>query len=90
MLLGAIGLVGGLLPQMIRLTKTTERVEQRFQDFADEIQPVVSASARKAIETITKMVAERLSETATESSDQLIRSAGERAKQLLDRKKKDE
>ena len=85
--LTALLVVGGLLPILLKVSRTTVRVEQRFQDFADEVQPVVSAGAGKAIETITGIDAGRLSDTATESSDQLIRSAGERAKRYLERKK---
>lgn len=83
-------LVFGLLPKVERAVQTTERVEARFQSFADEVQPVVSASAGKAVETIKKIDAERLSETATEKSDALIGAAAERAKRFLERDKKQE
>ena len=86
MVVGALALGVGLLPQIIKARKTVDRVEQRFQDFADEVQPVVASGAGKAIETIKKMDASRLSETATDSSDELIKAAGERAKKLLERK----
>ena len=88
MLLAAGGLIGGLLPAMLRIGKTTERVEQRFQEFANEVQPVVASGAGKAIETIMKVDADRLSDTATESSDALIKAAGDRAKRYLEEKKK--
>lgn len=84
------GLVLGLLPKLGRVADTTERVEQRFQEFADEVQPVVSAGAGKAIESIRKIDAERLSKSATEHSDEIIGEAAERAKRYLNRDKKDE
>ena len=67
------------------MTASTERVEQRFQDFANEVQPVVSAGAGKAIESIKKMDAEQLSKTATERSGQLIDAAAEKARRFLSR-----
>ena len=75
----------GLLPKVERAVSATERVEARFQTFADEVQPVVTAGAGKAIETIEKMDADRLSETATEKTDALIDSAAERARRFLER-----
>ncbi len=90
MAIGAGGLVVGLLPKLERVAQTTERVEQRFQSFADEVQPVVSAGAGKAIESIKKIDADRLSKTATERSDELIEAASEKAKRFLDRDKKEE
>jgi ABC-type tungstate transport system permease subunit len=89
MAIGAGGLVIGLLPKLERVTHTTERVEQRFQAFADEVQPVVSAGAGKAIESIKKIDADLLSKTATERSDELIRAASEKAKRYLNRDKKE-
>ena len=80
-------MVFGLLPKIERAVETTERVEARFQTFADEVQPVVTAGAGKAIETIKKMDADRLSETATEKADSLMDAATERAKRFLDRDK---
>jgi hypothetical protein len=88
--IGAGGLVVGLLPKLERVVHTSERVEHRFQSFADEVQPIVSAGAGKAIETIMKIDAERLSKTATERSDELIGAASQRAKRFLDRNKKEE
>lgn len=90
MAIGAGGLVVGLLPRLERVAATTERVEQRFQAFADEVQPVVSAGAGKAIESIKKIDADRLSKTATERSDELIGAASDRAKRYLGRDKKEE
>ena len=66
MVLGAAALVFGLLPKLERAIEATERVETRFQSFADEVQPVLTSGAGKAIETIKKMDADKLSETATE------------------------
>lgn len=83
----ACAMVIGLLPKIERAVQTAERVEDRFQSFADEVQPVVTAGAGKAIETIKKMDAGRLSETATEKTDNLIESAAERAKRFLERDK---
>jgi hypothetical protein len=83
----ACAMVFGLLPKIERAVQTTERVEARFQSFADEVQPVVTAGAGKAIETIKKMDADRLSDTATEKTDTLIDAAAERAKRFLERDK---
>ena len=87
---GVAGLVFGLLPKIERAIETTERVEARFQTFADEVQPVLTAGAGKAIETIKKMDAARLSETATEKTDSIMDAAAERAKRFLDRDKPDD
>ncbi|KAA1257494.1 hypothetical protein LF1_53430 [Rubripirellula obstinata] len=84
-----IALVALLIPKLERAVSTTERVEARFQSFADEVQPVVGAGAGKAVEAITQMDAKRLSEAATDSSDETIRAIGERAKRFLDRDKAD-
>jgi len=80
-------MVFGLLPKIERAVQTVERVEARFQSFADDVQPVVTAGAGKAIETIKKMDADRLSETATEKTNTLMDAAAERAKRFLDRDK---
>lgn len=80
---GAIGLLAGFMPKLERATATAERLEARFQEFADEVQPVVSASAGKAIETIRKMDSDRLSESATEKTDSLLEAATSRAKRML-------
>ena len=90
MAIGAGGLVIGLLPKLERVAHTTERVEQRFQSFADEVQPVLSAGAGKAIESIQKIDADRLSKAATERSDELIGAAAERAKRYLGKDKTDD
>jgi hypothetical protein len=84
-----VALVALLIPKFERAVSTTERVEARFQSFADEVQPVVGAGAGKAVEAIRQMDAKRLSETATESSDDTIRALGERTKRYLDRDKSD-
>lgn len=81
-------LLFGLLPKIERAVQATERVEDRFQSFADEVQPVVTAGAGKALETIEKIDADRLSKTATEKTDQLIDSAAEKARRFLERDKK--
>ncbi|QDT44905.1 hypothetical protein Pan241w_50210 [Gimesia alba] len=83
-----VALVAMMIPKLERAVATTERVEARFQSFADDVQPVIGAGAGKAVETIKSMDAKRLSETATESSDKTIRALGERAKRYLDRDKK--
>lgn len=77
-----------VLPKLERAVRTTERVEARFQQFADEVQPVLSASSSKAVETIQGMDAERLSKTATESSDKTLEALGELAKQYLEERRK--
>lgn len=81
-------LVFGLLPKVERAVQTSERVEARFQSFANEVQPVVTAGAGKAIETIQKVDAERLSKTATEKADSLLDTAAERAKRFIESDKK--
>ena len=88
--IAAVALILGLLPKLEcisrsgeRVAQSTERVDQRFQSFADEVQPVVSAGAGIAIDSIEKIDADRLSRTATEKSDQLIDAASERVKRLL-------
>lgn len=86
----AAALVFLMLPKLERAVATTERVEARFQAFADDVQPVVAAGAGKSIETIQKMDADQLAETATESSDTTIRELGERAKRFLNRDSEEE
>ena len=85
--LGTGALAFGLLPKVERAIEATERVEARFQSFADEVQPVLSAGAGKAIETIRKMDAQSLSETATKGTDSILESAAERAKRFLEKDK---
>ena len=80
-------LIFSLLPKVERAVKTVERVEERFQSFANEVQPVVTEGAGKAIETIKKMDADKLSETATEKTNSLMDAAAERAKRFLDNDK---
>lgn len=87
MTIAAGAMVFGLLPKIERAIQSTERVEARFQAFADEVQPVLTAGAGKAIETITKMDGDKLSKTATESTDSLMDAATDRAKRFLDRGK---
>tara|TARA_A100001391_G_scaffold133406_2_gene92385 strand:- start:113 stop:475 length:363 start_codon:yes stop_codon:yes gene_type:complete len=84
-----IALVALLIPKLERAVSTTERVEARFQSFADDVQPVVGAGAGKAVEAIKQMDAKQLSETATQSSDATIQALGERAKRYLERDKSD-
>lgn len=84
MAIAAGAMVFGLLPKIERAIQTTDRVEARFQAFADEVQPVLTAGAGKAIEAITKIDADRLSEAATEKTDSLMDAAAERAKRFLD------
>ena len=86
----AVALIIGLLPRLERAVQTTERVEARFQSFADEVQPVVTAGAGKTIETIKGMDADRLSETATEKADVLLDAAAEKARRFLNRDKADD
>ncbi len=90
MFIGAAALITGLMPKLERMAKSTERVakstervDQRFQSFADEVQPVVSAGADIAKQSIDKIDTDRLSKSATEKSDQLIDAATDKAKRLL-------
>ncbi len=96
MTIGAGAIVFMLLPKVERAVvaseraiEATERVESRFQSFADEVQPVLTAGAGKAVEAISKVDADRLSETATEKADSLLDAAAEKAKRFLDRDKED-
>lgn len=86
---GAAAIVWGLLPKVERAVEATERVEARFQSFADEVQPVVTAGAGKAIETIQKIDSDRISKTATEKADSVLDAAAERAKRFLERDKQE-
>jgi ATP-dependent protease HslVU (ClpYQ) peptidase subunit len=88
-LAGSAAIIFGLLPKLERTVQTTERVEARFQKFADEVQPVLTAGAGKAVEAIQKIDANRLSKTATEKTDKLLDAAAERAKRFIDSDKKD-
>jgi archaellum component FlaC len=79
MLIGAAALIVGLLPKLERISrsgervaKSTERVDQRFNSFADDVQPVVSAGADVAIDSINKI-----------KSDEIIDAASDKAKRLL-------
>lgn len=87
LIVAAAAIVVSLLPKVERAVQTAERVEGRFQSFADEVQPVLTAGAGKAIETIKGMDAERLSDTATKKADSLMDTAAERAKRFLERDK---
>lgn len=84
----ACAMLFGFLQKVERAVQTTERVEARFQSFADEVQPVITTGAGKAVETIQKIDAQKLSETATEKADTLIDAAAEKAKRYLERDKK--
>ncbi|MEL6898739.1 MAG: hypothetical protein AAFP90_21790 [Planctomycetota bacterium] len=48
---------------------------------------MLTAGADKAVEAISKMDADKLSETATEKTDSLTNATAERAKRFLDRDK---
>lgn len=74
-----------LLPKIERALGATERIEARFQSFADEVQPVLTAGTGKAVETIKNMDADSLSQTVTEKTDSLIDAAADRAKRFFDR-----
>ncbi len=82
-------LVFQLLPKAERGVQVAERMEARFQAFADEVQPVVSAGAGKAIEAVRKMDADKLGATATEAVDTTIDAAKDRVKKFIDGKKKE-
>lgn len=89
LIIGAGTLIFGFLPKIERAIQATERVESRFQDFADNVEPVLTAGAGKAIQTIQGMNAEQLSETATENVDSLLDAATEHAKRFLEKNKTD-
>lgn len=86
MAIAAVALIVGLLPKLERISRSservaqsTERVDQRFQSFADDVQPVVSAGANVAVDTINKI-----------KSDELIDAASDKAKRLLGLDKEEE
>ncbi len=88
MIIGTGAILFGLIPKIERAISATERVEARFQDFANEVQPVLTASADKAIETIKKIDAEKLSQSATNKTDTILEAAAEKAKRYLEKDKK--
>lgn len=71
----------GVLPKVDRAVGVTERVEARFQSFADDVQPVLRAGSGKAIEAIEGMDTAGISEKASE----VIDAAAERAKRALEK-----
>lgn len=87
----AVAIVFGLLPKVERAVQkaeqvgvATEKVQQRLQSFADEVQPVIAASAGKAIDTIKKFDADTVSKKATDAASNIIDAAEQRAKRLFD------
>jgi methyl-accepting chemotaxis protein len=90
MAIAAAALIVGLLPKLERVAKgtervarSTERVDHRFQSFADEVEPVVSATADMAKQSIDQIDTDRISKSATDKSDELIDAATDKAKRLL-------
>lgn len=73
----------GLMPKAQRALDATERVEARFQSFADDVQPVIKSGAGKAVDAIEGMDTKGLSERANEVVD----AAAERAKRALEKDK---
>ena len=59
----------------------TERVEARFQSFADDVQPAIKFGAEKAVEAIGGMDTKGLSEKANE----VIDAAAKRANRALEK-----
>jgi len=78
--------VAGIAPKINSVLQKVENIEDRFQEFADEVQPVVAAGAGKAIETIKKVDAQQLSETTTEKTDEIIEEAGSKIKNWINKK----
>jgi hypothetical protein len=76
----------GFLPKAQRALDATERVEARFQSFADDVQPVLKAGSGKAVEAIEGMDSVGLSEKANEVVD----AAADRAKRALEKDKERE
>jgi hypothetical protein len=86
----AVALVVGLIPKLERAVRSTERVEMRLLEFADKVDPILSAGAGKAIQSLENIDTEKLSKTATDASDALIKAAAEKAKAMLEGKKPEE
>ena len=82
-------LVVGIIPKMERAVAASERIEKRVHGMADSLDPVLSKSAGKAIESIENIDTKKLSKTATDASDALIKAAADKAKSLLEGKKDD-
>jgi outer membrane murein-binding lipoprotein Lpp len=55
-----------VLPKVERVTSTAERLEARFQSFANKVEPVVETGAAKAVELIRKIDSELVGEKLTE------------------------
>ena len=89
MTLFAGAIIFGLLPKVQRALDTSERVEARFQSFADEVEPVLIAGAGKATQVIKDMDTEKLTKTATEKADDLLEKAANRVERILDKDKGD-
>ena len=86
----AVALVVGLIPKLERAVNATERLELRLHEFADKVDPILSAGAGKAVQSLENMDTERLSKSATDASDALIKAAAEKAKAMLEGKKPEE
>lgn len=78
----AIVLVG-VMPKIDRAVGVTERVEARFQSFADDVQPVIKSGAGKTVDAIEGMDTKGMSERANE----VIDAAADRAKRALEKDK---
>ena len=85
MAVSSIALVVGLLPKIERAVSAVERVEGRFQQFAENVEPVLGEGVGKAAETIRGIDSEALSDAATEKADEILDTAAERAKRFLNR-----
>ncbi len=76
-------IVGGwiALAKSERVVVATERMETRFQRFADHVEPVAVAGGEKAVEAVRNLDAEK----AADKGDELIEAAAEKAKRFLNR-----
>lgn len=88
-ILGAV-LIGTAMPKLERGVQVAERVEGRFNGFADKVEPVITAGAGKAIDAIKGMDAGKISGAATEGVTETLEAGKERAKRFFNKDKKEE
>ena len=74
---------GSALFKLERITQSVEKIESRLSEFADTAQPVFEAGADKAIEALTGVDAENISE----GIDEIVDEGKEKVKDLINRSK---
>jgi hypothetical protein len=84
-LLLALGWIGvSILPKVERITSTAERLEARFQSFAEKVEPVIATGAAKAVESIRQIDSHVVGEKLTEGVSETVDGAKGRLKRILD------